>query len=160
MTSAIAPQLRDSDRAHILCIGDEVEQLLEMQYHLDSDIDFVIVGCSDEADAALAVEGPFDVIISDQRPWGWQGQLFLSRLRRHSPDAERLMLARRMDRDAMRAAADARVMRLLLKPCPAPVLRDAVDDALLRHRARQLRASAVPRVTPMGGHPCCAYRSA
>ena len=30
----------------------------------------------------------------------------------------------------MRAAADGRVMRPLLKPCPAPVLRDAVDDAL------------------------------
>jgi hypothetical protein len=45
------------------------------------------------------------------------------------------------------------VMRVLHMPCPAQVLCDAVSDALLRHRARALRAAAVPQhVTPAGSH--------
>ena len=161
MSPATAVHCRASDQARILCVGDDVEQLLDIQYQLDSDIDFVIVGCPDEGYAALAIEEPFDVIISDQQTRSGRGQVFLTRLRRHSPDAERVMLARRTDRAAMEEAArDARVMRLLVRPCPPLVLRDAVSDALLRHRARRLRASAVPYVTPMGGHPCSAYRTA
>ena len=96
MTPAISAHCRASDQARILCLGDDVEQL-EIQYQLDSDIDFVIVAGPDEGYAALATEAPFDIIISDQQMRSGRGQLFLTRLRKHSPDAERVMLARRAE---------------------------------------------------------------
>lgn len=156
MSFAIARHSAPVSCVRILCVGDEVEQLLEIQRDLDSDYDFVIVGCCEEGPGALAEEAPFDLIINAQRMSAVGGDDLLARLRLHSPNAERLVLALRDDREARaRAAADGRVMRTLVQPCPANELRGAVADALLRHRARALRASAIPRVTPAGGHPCC-----
>ena len=87
------------------------------------------------------------------------GEEFLAQLRAHSPDAERLLLARRVDRTVRSIVwSDARVMRILLDPCTTAALREAVSDAMLRHRARHLRASAVPRVTPVSGNPCAVYQ--
>ena len=157
MTAAIALQYLDTTCARILCVGDDVRELIRIPRQLDSELDFVIVASPSEASAALAHEAPFDLIISDQRMRGVGGASFLARMRTHSPDAERLILVRREDRGAKAmAASDGRVMRLLVAPCAQTVLREAVSDALLRHRARCLRVAAVPRVTPMGAHPCCA----
>ena len=161
MTHATARQAAPVSCVRILCVGDEVEQLLEIQRDLDSDYDFVIVACCDEGPGALAEEAPFDLIINDQRMTAAGGDDLLGQLRKHSPQAERLVLALRDDRESRASVAgDGRVMRLLLHPCPAHELREAVADALLRHRARALRATAVPRVTPAGGHPCCVSRNA
>lgn len=86
---------------------------------------------------------------------------FVEKLRRHSPDAERLIIVRRLDRTIRKMQEnDGRVMGLLRAPFPAEVLCGAVSDALLRHRARALRASAVASVTPMGGSPCCTSAAA
>lgn len=145
-----------SPSARILCIGDDVEYLLGIQYQLDNSLDVVIVCGADEGNAALLAEGAFDVIINVQHMRGLEGALFDARLRAHSPDAERLVLVPRED-EATRAmvANDGRVMRLLETPCAAQELRQCVSDALLRHRARAMRAAAVPHVTPTAAHPCC-----
>ena len=141
----------------ILCVGDDTSDLVDIQVRLDIDVDFVLVACPEEGHAALASEGPFDIIVHDRPMCGELGVQFLIRLGMHSPDAERIILAPRDDRASRDMAAnDGRVMRLLCRPCPPAVLRDAVWDALLRHRARGLRATTVPRVTPAGAHPCCA----
>ena len=159
MTAAIALSYEASVCARILCVGADMEKLLGIQYQLDTDFDFVLVSCPDECPAVLASEDPFDVIISDHRARSKCGEWFRKQLRAHSPDAERIIVASQADRDTKAmAASDGRVMRLLVGPCSATVLREAVSDALLRHRARALRAAAIPRVTPMGGHPCCASR--
>lgn len=156
MTAAVAYPDDVTVCVRILCVGDHVEQLLKIQCQLDSDFDFVIVGCSDEGLAALAAEPRFHVIINDCEMRGVGGERFLERLHAHSPDAERLILAPRNDLSARAMAArDGRVMRVIRRKCPTPVLREAVADALLRHRARRLRAGTIPQVTPMGGHPCC-----
>ena len=156
MTAALAYPDDVTLCVRILCIGDHVEQLLAIPYQLDTDYDFVIVGCSDEALAALSAEEPFDLIINDCEMSGAGGSQVMERLHAHSPDAERLIVAPIFDAVAREMAArDGRVMRLLGRTCPAQVLQDAVADALLRHRARRLRATWIPRVTPMGGNACC-----
>lgn len=148
MTIAFANLDHVTRSVRILCVGDHVAPLLEVQYHLDADFDFVIVGCSDEGIAALSAEAPFDVIINDCDMQGVGGEEFLERLHAHSPDAERLILAPRTHAAARAMAArDGRVMRLLNPRCPAEVLREAVADALLRHRARALRAASHSRAT-------------
>lgn len=150
MTTHLVRESTASARARILCLGDEAEPLLRIQVQLDIDFDYVIVASAEEGHAALAVENAFDVIICDQQMRGARGALFLTRLRAHSPDAERIILAQPSDL-ALRAlaATDGRVIRLLCRPCPASVLREVVMDALLRHRARYLRAAWTPRITPM-----------
>ncbi len=127
-----------------------------MQGCLDPELDYVIVTSADEANVALTVEPSFDVVILDQRLERLGGLTFLEQLRRHSPDAERLIIVHQGDQAASEMLeSDCRVMRLLHSPFADDVLFEAVVDALLRHRARTLRASALPRVTPMGGNPCC-----
>ncbi len=139
----------------ILCVGTRLDHLLKIQRQLDSDLDFVIAAGPDEGFAALAAETAFDVIISCLRLPGMQGDIFYTRLRQHSPDAERLILVPRINAKIRAAiATDARVMRLLIEPCSTSAIREAVSDALLRHRARRLRAAVVPRPTPPGGNPC------
>ncbi|MEO7455747.1 MAG: hypothetical protein ABIY52_05750 [Gemmatimonadaceae bacterium] len=120
------------------------------------ELDFVIVASADEVDAALTAEPAFDVIILDQYTERIGGLPFLQRLRQHSPDAERLIVARQVDeRVSEMLQSDCRVMRVLQGPFSAELLCRAVEDALLRHRARALRAMTVPRVTPMdSGHGC------
>ena len=140
--------------ARILCVGADLGELIQVQCLLDGELDFVIITSEHEMEAALASEAAFDVIIMDK---GLEQVLVVERLRSHSPDAERLVIIHH-GVDANVAAmieSDCRVMRLLRMPLSAELLCDAVADALLRHRARLLRASAVPRVTPMGGNPCC-----
>lgn len=149
----------DAPSARILCVGADLGELIQVQCLLDAELDFVIITSADEMEAALATESEFDIIIMDH---GLERFFVVDRLRRHSPDAERLVIVRN-DVDATIAAmieSDCRVMRLLRAPFAAEVLCDAVADARLRHRARALRASAVPRVTPMGGNPCCTARPA
>ena len=143
--------------ARVLCAGGDLGELIQMQCCLGSDLDFVIVANPSEAQSALFTEAPFDLIILDQRIEQLGGSRFVERLRRHSPDAERLVIVHQ-EIDAVIAGmieSDCRVMRVLQAPFADEVLCGAVADALLRHRARMMRASAVPRVTPMGGNPCC-----
>ena len=144
----------DVSAARILCIGADLGELIQVQCLLDSELDFVIITNETEMEAALIAERAFDVIIIDQV---CDRRLPVEPLRDHSPDAERLVIIHNAV-DPITAAmieGDCRVMRLLRTPLSAELLCDAVADALLRHRARAFRASAVPRVTPMGGNPCC-----
>ena len=146
----------DPPAARVLCAGDDLGDLIRMQCCLEGNLDFVIVANADEANSALAGEPSFDVIILDQHFEQLGGRTFLERLRRHSPEAERLVVVHHVDQAISEMLdSDCRVMRLLHAPFADDVLCDAVADALLRHRARALRASALPRVTPMGGNPCC-----
>ena len=142
--------------ARILCAGDKLGDPIQMQCCLEGPLDFVIISGADEAATALAGESPFDVIILDQHIERLGGRSFLDRLRDHSPEAERLIVVHHTDQ-AMRdmLEGESRVMRLLQAPLADDVLCGAVADALLRHRARALRASTLPSVTPMGGNPCC-----
>ena len=157
MTTAIARPYGDLSCARILCVGDNAKDLVEIQLRLDIDVDFVLVANPMEGHAALAAEAEFDIIVFDRPMCGELGIQFLTRLSTHSADAERIILAPSDDRASRDIAAnDGRVMRLLCRPCPATILREAVSDALLRHRARLLRMTTVPRVTPAGAHPCCA----
>ena len=140
--------------ARILCVGADLGELIQVQCLLDGELDFVIITSEHEMEAALAAESAFDIIIMDE---GLEQLPVVDRLRSHSPDAERLLIIRKPV-DANIAAmiqSDCRVMRLLRAPLSAELLCDAVADARLRHRARVLHASAVPRVTPMGGNLCC-----
>ena len=142
---------RENQGLRILCAGDDCSELVRITSELDSEIDVVIVSSADEAKIALAGELPFDVILMDSQMRKIGGSALLKRLRDHSPDAERIIMSARPTQAAKVMKTDCRVMRVIRKPCVPDVLRTAVSDALLRHRARTLRASSVS-VTPVSAH--------
>ncbi|MEO7455736.1 MAG: hypothetical protein ABIY52_05695 [Gemmatimonadaceae bacterium] len=155
MDAAIATESRDTSTARILCVGDDVSDLLALPYALDGDRDFILLATGCEVDSALAEEA-YDLMIIDQRCEQVGGMSFVERLRAHSPDAEQIIVVHTPDEEVMELARnDCRVMRVLQAPVAPDVMAEAVGAALLRHRARRLRATAVPRVTPMGGNLCC-----
>ncbi len=131
----------------LLCIGECCEHLIRLQLQLDDDYDPVLAASLAEAQTILETEPPFDVVILDANLSvdGWRG--FLEALCTHSPQAERIVLTTRFDPETREELArDARVMKVLLAPCPAMILREVVGDAFLRHRARALRAATPPHL--------------
>ncbi len=156
-TASSKPTYQESESTHgasscvarILCIGGNVADVLRLQLQLDADFEFALVTCETDCREVLASELEFDLIIRDaSATWLWSGDL-LESLDAHSPEAERIVLASRMDAATReRVSQNARVMCVLLSPCPTMLLRARVADALLRHRARALR-NAIS--TPPGG---------
>lgn len=127
-------------KGKILCIDDNPAFLRGLYRQLSGLHDVVLACGVEEGLSALATKGPFNVIICDLRMPGVQGLTFLDYLRDNVPDAERLILTGWADPVTINVAAtNGRAMRLLAKPCPTPVLREAVCDALIRYRARHLR---------------------
>ncbi|MEW6582513.1 MAG: HD domain-containing phosphohydrolase [Actinomycetota bacterium] len=92
----------------------------------------------------LAQAGPFAVVISDMRMPKMDGVEFLTRAREMEPDAVRIMLTGQTDQDSAVAAINSGgVFRFLVKPCPTPVLRATVAEALEEHeRIRDHRGQA------------------
>ena len=130
-----------NDMCRILCIDDNPEFLRALHRQL-AKLHHVVLACGvDEGLEAIATKGPFDIIICDLRMPGVEGVSFLDHLWEVAPDTERLILTGWADPVTLAVApANGRAMRLLLKPCPPPVLREAIADALLRLRARRLRS--------------------
>ena len=145
----LAANDRDTPCARVLCLGDDVDHLLEMQQVFGTRHEFVIVTSASAGDAAVLSAESFQLIISGERTLDMGFGKLLLRLRLHSPDAERIVFVKTGDALAvMMAAREARVMRVLTRPCSAVLLREAVNAALLRNRARCLRAAMAHTITP------------
>jgi ActR/RegA family two-component response regulator len=80
-------------------------------------------------------EMPFAVCVSDMRMPGMSGNTLLTRIRDESPDTVRIMLTGDADiRTAIGAVNDGNIFRFLAKPCPTPLLVNAIRAGLAQHR--------------------------
>lgn len=110
--------------------------------------DMTAVNSGQEGLRLLADQGPFAVIVCDQRMPGMDGLAFLDRAARLAPQAARIMLTGVADlRLAMRAVNEGQVFRFLTKPCSPEVFQRAVFAGLRAHQLnlaegelRELRA--------------------
>src|SRR5262249_30762375 len=83
----------------------------------------------------LEAEGPFAVVVSDQRMPGMDGTRFLARVREVSPDTVRLMLTGQTDRDtAIHAVNEGSIFRFRTKPCPFEVMVQSLNAGLEQYR--------------------------
>ncbi len=127
------------DRAlpRVLCVDDEPAILdgLRRQLHQDAAVTGISSGA--EALAVLAAGGePFAAVISDMRMPEVDGVAVLAEARARHPDTVRLLLTGQADLEhAMAAVNEGNIFRFLLKPCPSPVLRRALADAVSLHRS-------------------------
>ena len=80
---------------------------------------------------AVKKNGPYAVVVSDQRMPGMKGNQFLSHVKEISPNTVRMILTGHADLNAaMDAINDGNVFRLLTKPCAPDVMADTIKSAI------------------------------
>ncbi len=118
----------------ILIVDDEAPLLAALRRQLHADFDICTAQNGETALKALEEDGPFAVVVSDMRMPGMDGAHLLEAVSRRSPDTVRIMLTGCSDQEtAIQAINAGGIFRFLTKPCPAEVLRDAVEQALIQY---------------------------
>jgi EAL domain-containing protein (putative c-di-GMP-specific phosphodiesterase class I)/CheY-like chemotaxis protein len=121
----------DASPPKVLFVDDEPEVLEGLRRALSDDSYQVSTATS--ADQALQkfLSDSFDVVVADERMPGMAGSELLTIVARQFPTVGRILLTGHGTvESAARAINQAGVVRLLLKPCPVPALRDAIEAAL------------------------------
>lgn len=123
----------------VLVVDDEPEVIESLKAALRKE-PYEVVGAHsvDEARVVLARE-PVGVIVVDERMPGQSGSRFLSELAREQPLLPKIMLTGHADLQlAVRSINEARVFRLLQKPCDTAELAGAIRDALRKHAVKSV----------------------
>ncbi len=119
----------------VLCVDDEEKLLRSIQRSLRK---VCVIHTATSGEAGLDLirrEGPFEVVISDMRMPGMDGATFLSHVREEAPETVRLLLTGVAELETVIAAVnEGYIYRFLAKPCAAPVIYDAILDAVEQHR--------------------------
>ncbi len=121
-------------KPRVLCVDDEPNILHGLRRHLRRDYDVSTAVGGEEGLRLLEEEGPFVVVVSDQRMPGMDGVTFLRKVREVSPGTIRIMLTGQADlRDAAAAVNEGSVFRFLTKPVLPEVLLEALAAAVRQH---------------------------
>jgi predicted signal transduction protein with EAL and GGDEF domain len=129
--------MKNRARPRLLCVDDEPAVLESMALHLGRHYEVVLAGGAAAALEVLARVPAIDVIISDMRMPGRSGAELMAEARLLAPATERIILTGQADlNSAIAAVNEGQIFRYLTKPCAPPQLREAVEAALQRRRAR------------------------
>lgn len=128
------PGADGNDATHVMCVDDEPRVLQGLRLTLEPRYRVSTATSGAEALAVCAADPP-GVVVSDLRMPGMDGTAFLSAVRDRAPDAVRILLTGQADLEAAIAAVnEARVFRLLTKPCRTEVLVETLEAARREHR--------------------------
>lgn len=120
----------------ILFVDDERDITESMRVALRSEPFTVLTANCAEAGLDLLRSQPIDVIVSDERMPGLNGAAFLATVRTEFPTVGRIILTGEATVEAtISAVNDARVFRVLTKPCPIPELVSCLHAAVAAGRA-------------------------
>ena len=115
----------------VLLVDDQVENLVVLEALLEDDWDVETAESASEALKMIALAGPPDVVISDQRMPEMTGVEFLSHVARDHADVIRMVLTGYTDVEPMVAAVnEGAVSRFMFKPWDAAAMRSVVKEAL------------------------------
>lgn len=115
----------------VLLVDDEVILLEALRRSFRRETFTVLVASSAVEAMNLFQQQDIDVVVSDDEMPGISGVDFLSQIRTLYPDTMRIMLTGRTTVERMtQAVNEGSVFRFLLKPCPHPILVQAVLQAL------------------------------
>jgi response regulator RpfG family c-di-GMP phosphodiesterase len=130
----------------VLYLGDRLNDVVALYGELDESRNCVVEAQCGESNAVLAFQEPFDFVIIDHCLQDLGGALFLERLHAHSPQAERLIIARASDRGAMELATarEAPVLRTLHAPRSSVRVYGAVPSVSRGTSARYYDDLATP----------------
>ncbi len=125
-----------SARPQILCVDDEAGVLEGLALNLGRRYAVQTATSGKAALELLQRESTLPaIILSDMRMPEMDGARFLGLARLAAPDAVRMLLTGQSDyEDAIAAVNQGQLFRFLTKPCPAPLLLKAFDEALAQHQ--------------------------
>lgn len=128
--------------AKILFVDDDPNILASFRRRLGRRYYVTTAMSGERAMDALADQGPFAVVICDERMRRVSGIDVLQAIRDASPSTVRIMLTGNTERATeLRAKKEADVFRYFTKPCQIEVLADAIGAGVREHR----RAAAAAR---------------
>ncbi len=124
--------------AKVLFVDDDPNVLNAFKRRLRKQVEMVTATGGAEGLTALAEQGPFSVVISDQQMPEMDGVAFLKKVATRSPDAVRMMLTGNADQEtAAQAINDGNIFRFLTKPCQPEDLLAAINEAKEQYRLRR-----------------------
>jgi CheY-like chemotaxis protein len=124
-----------SSTASILCVDDEPRVLDGLKLTLRHGFAVTTATSGAEGLDKLKEMDGATVVISDMRMPVMDGAAFLTQVRKHWPDATRLLLTGETGRDAAVAAVnEGQIFRFLTKPCAPDKLLAAVEAAVRQHQ--------------------------
>jgi response regulator RpfG family c-di-GMP phosphodiesterase len=127
--------MKAPERPRILCVDDEARVVEGLVLHLRKDYEVHTALGGAEGLQILKKLGGASVVVSDMRMPGMDGATFLHHVLTVYPDATRILLTGESGRDAaISAVNNARIFRLLTKPCPAEQLKEAIEAGVMQHR--------------------------
>ncbi len=115
----------------VLIVDDDANMILSLKRRLGRRFQVSTALSGGEGLEIMKNEGPFAVVISDQRMTQMDGIRFLAEVRHLCPDCVRMMLTGNIDlKTAIDAINEAGAFRLLTKPCAIEDLCRAIEDGL------------------------------
>lgn len=119
----------------ILCVDDDLNILEGFQRNLRKEFQLVTAPGGEEALRVITEQGPFAVVLSDQRMPGMGGVEFLARVRSSAPDSVRMMLTGNADQQtAIDAVNEGNIFRFLTKPCSVELLISSLKAGIEQYR--------------------------
>ncbi len=117
----------------ILIVDDDPNLLAALRRRLGRKYHVTTVISAEDGLSEIEDQGPYAVVLSDQRMPGLDGVSFLRRLRFQVPDTIRILLTGNVDpATETRAHEEAEVFRFLNKPCTFEDIVAVIDLALGR----------------------------
>lgn len=119
----------------VLLVDDEPRVLEGLLRGVRRRCEAYTAGNGAEGLTVLDRHGPFAVVVSDLRMPGMDGITFLRAVRERAPTTVRILLTGQADlAAAMDAVNEGHIFRFLAKPCPLPILLQAIADAIEQYR--------------------------
>src|SRR5215217_1420343 len=119
----------------VLFVDDEPNVLTALSRKLGDSFEVTSAESGPRALELIAsAPAPFAVIVSDMRMPTMDGAVFLAKAREITATSTRLLLTGDADiKSAMKAVNEGHIFRFLCKPCPADVLRAALEAGIDQH---------------------------
>ena len=118
-------------KAGVLFVDDEPDVTESIRVALRSEPFTVYTANSAEDGLELLARESIDVVVSDERMPGMSGAGFLTAVRDRFPSTSRIILTGQATVEATIAAVnDAKVFRVLTKPCPVPEIVACINAAI------------------------------
>jgi CheY-like chemotaxis protein len=116
-------------------VDDEQALLNGIQRRLGTEYDLVIANGGEAGLAAMDLQGPFAVIVTDMRMPKMDGIEFIRSARAKSPDSVYIMLTGNQDQaTAIQALNEGHVFRFLTKPCQSADLKCTIDSGIHQYQ--------------------------
>jgi len=142
-----------TDLPKILCVDDEPNMLTSLKREMRNKFNICTANSAQDGLDILKRDGSFDVVISDFRMPQMNGAEFLSKVKEIDPRATRILLTGQASLEGIQSAVnDSQIYKVLLKPCSAEDLYDAVyggvkqriDKESTNHQIDELLKSLAP----------------